>query len=122
MFFVVAMLPSTAAPPFDGKGESFPGYAMDVELRCQVMNLEIGHRAFVSVSQMESAARDVCMATGSAKVMEPDAVGRALLVLRYYFAPDALVAVYPDMVRFFAFQKNYPPHKRKFGQAQPFAT
>ena len=31
VFLLATMLPAVAVPSFDGKGESFPGYAMGVE-------------------------------------------------------------------------------------------
>ena len=62
------MMPSIAAPSFDRKGESFPGYAMEVDLRSKVTNMEAGERASAPVLRMESTARDVRMAMGNNKL------------------------------------------------------
>ena len=59
-------------------GESFPRYATVVDVWRKVANLEVVKRTSALVSQTESTARDVCTATGSGKLMEPDAVGWAL--------------------------------------------
>ena len=85
-------MPSIAAPPFDGKGEPFPSHAMEVELRFKQTNLEVDNRASALV-------------TGSGKLMEPDGVVRALQVLHDYFVPDALGAVYQDVVRVSQFRR-----------------
>ena len=77
--FLVAVLPSVASPSFGGKGESFRGYAVGVDLRREVTNLELGKRASALVSQIGPTATDERMAMGSDK----------LQLLRDYFAPDA---------------------------------
>ena len=56
-------------------------------MRCKVTNIEVGKRASAFGLQMESTARDGFMAMGSDKLMEPDAVGRALEALYDYFTP-----------------------------------
>ena len=75
---MVAMIPTIAVPPFEGKEESFLGYAMEVDLRSKVARLEEGKRASALVFQMEPIARDACMALGSGQPMGgPGAPGSA---------------------------------------------
>ena len=62
---LVTILPSIAAPSFNGTGESFPGNAMEVDLRRQVANFDNGKCASALVLQTEPIATDVCMAMGS---------------------------------------------------------
>ena len=77
-----------------------PVYAMEVESRRKGANFNVGGRSSALLRQMEPTAQDVCTAMGSNKLMEPDGVGRALRMLRNYFAPGAVDAVYQDAVRF----------------------
>ena len=97
------MSPSIAAPSPDGKGESSPGFAMELELQRKVTNHNAGKRASALVLQVDSTARDACMEIGRDKLMGTDAVGQALQVLLDHFASDALDAAYQGAVRFFAF-------------------
>ena len=90
-------MPSIAAPPSDGKGESFPDYATEVELRRKVV-LPVG-----------PVAGEVCPAMGSCKLMEPDGVARAIQVLHENPAPDALDAVYQDVARLSHFKRTTQP-------------
>ena len=69
------------------KGEPFAGYAIEVEVWCKVTNIDVGKRASALVLRTEPIARDVCMTTGSCKLMEPAGAVRALQVLRDYSAP-----------------------------------
>ena len=89
VFLLATLLPAVAVPSFDGKEESFPGYAMEVEKSRETTNLDVGKRASSSILQMESTARDVRMAMGSDELMAPDAVGRFLKVLLDYLTPHA---------------------------------
>ena len=100
------MLPSIAAPFSDGTGNPLPGSATEEKLRRKVTNLGVGKRASALVLQMESTARDACVAMGSDKLMEPDAVGRSLRVPREYFAPNALNAVYQYAICFLHFERT----------------
>ena len=107
-------IPSAAVPPF-GRGEPFPGYATKVELRPKVTNVEVRQHSSVLIWRMGSTAWNACMALGSDKFAEPDVVGRALQVLRDYFAPADLDAVYQDVVKFSLVRRTaqcideYPP-------------
>ena len=103
MFLLVTMLPSVAVPSFGAKGESPPGYAMEVDLRSKVTNMEAGERASAPVLQMESTARDVRMAMGNDKLAAPETVGRVIHAPHDYFKPDATDAVYHDVVKLLDF-------------------
>ena len=59
------MLPSIAVPSFDGEEEPFPGFAMEVELRCKVTNRDVGKRTSALVCRW---------AMGSDRLVEPDAL------------------------------------------------
>ena len=48
----------------------------------RVANVAVGNRAAALVLQTEWTVRGTCMATGSDKIAEPDAVGRVLQVSR----------------------------------------
>ena len=109
-FLLVTTLPSAAAPSFDGNGRSSPGSAMEVELRCEVTNLEAGKCASASVLRMGSTATDVCLAMASGELMEPNDMGRALHVLPDYFAPDASDAVYQGVEKFSHFGIDHGFH------------
>ena len=50
--------------------------------------------------------RGMCSAIGSGKLVEPNALVRALQVLRDYFAPAALDAVYRDAVNFWRLNRT----------------
>ena len=72
---IVTMLPAVAATSFDGKGECFPGHAIEVELWCKVTNAEGCKRSSALVLQRESTARDVCMALSTGKLPGLDGGG-----------------------------------------------
>ena len=110
------MLPSIAAPSFDGEGEPLPGYATAAESRRKAEGLEVGKRASASVSQMVWTARDVRMATGSEKLVETGAVGRAPGVPGDYVAPDTIRCPLPKSGTFFAYLKGRQAHGQVFGQ------
>ena len=54
-------MPATSTPS-NGKGGSFQSYGSQVELRCQAASLQSCKRASDLVLQMDSFARDVCLA------------------------------------------------------------
>ena len=68
-----------------------------MESRRIVAKLEVIQRASAWGLQMESAARDVCMAMGSDEPREPPAVVWALQGPRDYFASDFLGAPSQDV-------------------------
>ena len=61
---------SANVPFSDGQGESFSNYAQHVELRGQVPNLGRAKRAAAPILQMDTAAREVCMAAGRDVAMD----------------------------------------------------
>ena len=87
---------------------------MGVQLRRVVTNPEVGKRASALVLQVESTARDVCMAMGSNKRMGRGAAGWMLQVLQDYFALDALDAVHQDVICG-AFRKDHSVHGQILG-------
>ena len=102
------MLPANAVPAIEGKGGSFPGCAVGVGFWRQVTNLEVFKCAVVLTVQMDSTAREVCVAIGNDKLLELDSAGSPLTVARDYLAPHAMDAVYLDVVSF--------SHVRKMAQ------
>ena len=78
-----------AVPIFGGEAESFPSYAMQVELWGKATNLDVCKRATVLVLQLESNARDARRPLSNSKLSEPDGAGMSLPVPRDCLAPDA---------------------------------
>ena len=103
---IVTMLPAVAATSFDGKGECFPGHAIEVELWCKVTNAEGCKRSSALVLQRESTARDVCMALSTGKLPGLDGGALALTVPRDYVASDDLDTAYQDVVRLWHFKRS----------------
>ena len=100
------MAPSIAAPPCDGRGDSFAGYAMEVEPWGKATNLGGFTFAAASVLQIDPITRDVYMAAGSGRLLGPDRAHVIPKVLRGYFAPDALDATFQDVGRLSHFQRT----------------
>ena len=96
----VATWPSIAVLSFDGQDDSFPGFVMGADLRRRAAKLDVVQCAFALVLQTGSTARNVCLATGSYELVEPDASGRALEVSRDNFAPRSLDAAGQSVANF----------------------
>ena len=88
------MTPTSAAPCFGGRGESFASYSPEAEFWARVRNLDPTRRASALVLHMEPAAREVCWATGDERLLYQDGAAKLLQVLRDYFAPGAIVYSY----------------------------
>ena len=106
-FFAITQLP-VSAPLFDGKRESFANYAQRVKLWCQVTNLDPANRASALASPMGAIAREVRMAAGSDLIMNHDGVGKILVSLHEYLAPDTVASVYQEVVRFLQSRRAAP--------------
>ena len=89
---------------------------MEVELWCQVTNLDARKPAPGPVLEMESTARDVCMAIGDRKLLERDGVGTLLSFPQNYFAPGAADAAYQDVAPLMHFRKIPLPMAEKFAR------
>ena len=57
-------------------------------------NLKVSNRASALVLRTESTARDVRMAMGSERFVEPDAVGQESRVMHEYLSTNDLGATY----------------------------
>ena len=81
---------------------------MEAELRSKVANFEICRCASALVLQMESTAKDVCMAPSSGKPLGPEGANPAPTILRDYSATDALGVVDQHVARFLIFKRTHP--------------
>ena len=72
---------------------------MEVELRRKVADSDERKGASALALQMEPAARDVCMAVGSGRLLGPDGAHVILRALREFFAPGPLDAGHQDALR-----------------------
>ena len=95
-------MPAITAPAFDGKGGSFQRFV------CQVTSLGPCKRAPARVFQIDSDARNVCLARGKRKLLEQDEIRTLLQILQNYFAPERVYTVYQDVAQL--------PHSRKTAQ------
>ena len=79
---------------------------MEAEQLCKVANLEACKCAPASVLQVETIARDACITLGSSKLLELDGAGMSLTIPRGYHPPDAMDAMYQEMVKFLRFRES----------------
>ena len=87
-------MPTAAAPPFDGEGESFANFAQAAEFRTRVTTLDFSKGASFRVLLLDPVAHDVCMAMGDERLLELGGALEIAQALRIYFAPDAIVSIY----------------------------
>ena len=83
------MLPAVSVPAFGGTGSSRFSYEQQVELWRQNTNLGPAKRASALPLQMDDVARQVCMAAGSAVIMDGNGLEKISSILRDYIAPAA---------------------------------
>ena len=100
------MPPAARVPGFDGKGSSYIIYEQQVRLWRQVANLDPSKRAAALILQVETVARQVCLAAGSDSVANNDGAEQILGILKDYFAPDAVDSAFQEVARFLQFKRT----------------
>ena len=100
------MAPAVAVPTFDGKGSPSASYQQEVALLPQVTPLEPGRKAAALPCQMSDVARQVCMISGNGHIMNNDGAQQILSMSRDHPAPDAVRAIYSEVVRFMHFKRT----------------
>ena len=83
------MLPAVIAPPADGEGACSSNYERQAKLRRQVTHLGPAKRASALILQIDTAARQDCMATGSGVIADGHVAGKILTILCDYLSPGA---------------------------------
>ena len=87
-------------PSLMGRANHLPIALPEVELRRQGAHLDPANRASVLILYMDSAAREVCAAAGRGVIMGREGAMKITVLLRDYFAPDAVESAYQEVARF----------------------
>ena len=73
----------------------------------QVTTLDPGKTAATSILRTSDVARQVCITSGKDPVTSDDGVQQIPKILRGHVAPDALDAMYPNVVRFLQYRRTH---------------
>ena len=71
----------------------------------QFTNLGPSKMAAALISQMETVARQVCVAAGNDVITNNNGVGRALAIVRDCLVPGVVNSVYQEVARFLRFKR-----------------